>query len=79
MKTLTAKQILNRNKSNLKKWGTKVTTKRVTEDPEGYEAIATVVLFDTVRTSYGFGETRKEARSVALYDLSLRVFHGLTS
>jgi hypothetical protein len=79
MKTLTAKQVFNRDKARLMKWGTTISAKRITEDPEQYQAIARIMILGDTKTFVGFGESLGEARHVALHGLSLRIFHNLTS
>jgi hypothetical protein len=65
---------LKNRKRKLKEWGAILTTTRVSNDPTKYLAEASVVILGERYRSFGFGETLKEARHVAMWDLSIRVF-----
>jgi hypothetical protein len=65
---------LQNRKRKLKEWGMVLKTTRVSNDPTKYLADASVVILGEKYRSFGFGETLKEARHVAMWDLSIRVF-----
>jgi len=61
-------------KQRMKNWGATTTCRKVTTDPVRWQCDATVTIYGTTYRGYGSGETMKEARSVAMYELARNAF-----